>query len=329
MLRLARIISSICHDFYPTHPVSYDDQVVYAERLNLELHDWKNALPTFLDPAKVHPSILIPIFRRQSTVLNLAYAHALILANRPFSLSNFADLTQSASPVRSGVEEHVTECIDAALLVVNTLNDFVEQGAMHRTFWFTQYISFCATATLYVYAIRQRQNQPSTTGDTKSPHMQYFEAAEKCQRLIATAVGDNSPNKRYSIILDELKREVLERLEGDVRFSNGFLCHSINSQYNGGGSKEGQHTVLHHDTQSFVANDRTKDADGVSSLSIGNSFERVPQDPNAELAPINHMSFDNEVEPDPMSMNFDPSFIGWPELDSWVRYFPMHKFGLL
>ncbi len=65
-----------------------------AERWTGELKTWKESLPAFLEPAKVDPSVLIPIFHRQSTVLRLPYAHALILANRSSLLNNFGELSR-------------------------------------------------------------------------------------------------------------------------------------------------------------------------------------------------------------------------------------------
>ena len=199
-----------------------------AERWTSELKAWKESLPAFLEPSKVDPAILIPVFQRQSTVLRLAYAHALILANRPSLLHNFGDLSRRQEFPKTEPEGSLKECIDAAILVVETVNGFIEEEKMHKAFWFTHYISFCAIAALYVYTIQQSiplsdeadktddgsniSTQRSTYPRNSVPNIQHFEAAEKCQRSIAETMVKASPFRRYNIILDELKSEVLQRL---------------------------------------------------------------------------------------------------------------------
>ena len=119
---------------YSIHPKSLEERLAHAGQRTAELKAWKDTLPAFLEPTKVDPSILVPIFQRQSTVLTLAYAHALILANRQFLLSNFVDLTRPASSTDERVEFHIQECVEAALVAVNTVSTFVEHRMLYRTF---------------------------------------------------------------------------------------------------------------------------------------------------------------------------------------------------
>jgi hypothetical protein len=185
-----------------------------AQNITAELKAWKESLPPFLEPDKVDPTMLIPIFQRQSTVLRLAYLNALILVNRPSLLSNFADLNRSQNPPSGKLEPSLKECIDAASAVVETVNGFIEQSRMRKPFWFTHYISFCAISTLYVYTIQHSQprEQMERSNNGSSPYLQHFEAAERCQRNIYATTAPSSPFRRYNIILDELKKEVLLRL---------------------------------------------------------------------------------------------------------------------
>lgn len=219
-----------------------------AERWTAELKAWKESLPAFLEPTKVDPSILVPIFQRQSTVLRLAYAHALTLANRPSLLNNFGDLSRRQGLPQKETEGSLRECIDAAILVVDTVNGFIEEGKMCKAFWFTHYISFCAIATLYVYTVQQSippdqgNNEQDGTHSTSigrskgapshSLHTQYFEAAEKCQRSIAQTTAKTSPFRRYNIILDELKSEVVQRL-GITTVSNSSAATFMNGRIQG------------------------------------------------------------------------------------------------
>ncbi|RDW62390.1 hypothetical protein BP6252_11823 [Coleophoma cylindrospora] len=214
--RLARIIGKISSDLYPANGSVGASWIDLAEKYTVELKSWKEALPAFLEPDKVDPSILIPIFQRQSTVLRLAYAHAMILANRQALLTNFADLNRRPDLPNERVEERLTDCIDAAFLVVDTVNGFIERAQMFKAFWFTHYISFCAITTIYVYTMQrsvpEHHNELIPAGEPGSLHVRCFEAAERCQRSIAATTARTSPFRRYNIILDELKKDVLLRI---------------------------------------------------------------------------------------------------------------------
>jgi hypothetical protein len=102
-----------------------------------ELRKWRQGIGHFLD---VNSSLLNELFQRQSNVLRLAYAHALILVHRPFLLSNFADLTRRSyasrlvgNPVRT--EESIAECLKAAMSIVGIVCDLCESGQNFRAFW--------------------------------------------------------------------------------------------------------------------------------------------------------------------------------------------------
>jgi hypothetical protein len=127
--RLVRILGKISSDMYPTNKNPGTDWILTAQQITAELKAWKESLPPFLEPEKVDPTMLIAIFQRQSTVLRLAYLNALILANRPSLLSNFADLTRSQNPPSGELESSLKECIDAASAVVETVNGFIGKDA--------------------------------------------------------------------------------------------------------------------------------------------------------------------------------------------------------
>ncbi|KUJ11099.1 uncharacterized protein LY89DRAFT_739310 [Mollisia scopiformis] len=219
--KLARIVGKISSDLYPTTTTSNTKWVEVAQQRTAELKAWKESLPAFLEPEKVDPSMLIPIFQRQSSVLRLAYLHALILANRPSILKNFADLSRPQDPLTGEMEDRLKECIDAAVLVVETVNGFIEESRMRKPYWFTHYIAFCAISTLYVYAIQNAQRSGLSEDKSVPPtHLRYFEAAERCQRGIYGTTAPSSPFRRYNIILDELKKEVALRLHPRSGFPN-------------------------------------------------------------------------------------------------------------
>ena len=155
--------------------------------------------------------MLISIFQRQSTVLNLAYAHALILANRPALLNNFADLTKRTGLATEAPSDSLKECVSAAMIVVDAVTDLIEEKKMRHSFWFTHYISFCAISALYVYTIQNCLHHRQQ--GSASPHgILTFESAKKCQQSIEETTTKTSPFRKYNIILDELKKEVLQHL---------------------------------------------------------------------------------------------------------------------
>ena len=303
--------------------------MTHAEQRTAQLKAWKDSLPVFLDPDKVDPTMLVPVFRRQSTVLTLAYAHALLLANRQFLLSNFIDLTRPASYTDHRVEFHVQECVEAALVAVNTVSNFAENGSLYRTFWFAQYISFCAMATLYVYAIRRYQtlSTPRARGEddstallSKRGYMYYFEAAEKCRTLIASKTENDSPSRRYSIILDELKRQALVEMQGT---SSNFQSHA------GHRSLVLQDTNLPVEDRSVVHQqqfDLTQKATG--SFATESNLQPGFFDPllsgrgslgtTTEPTSAIHLPLlsDTLLDSEQLELSFDS--VGWLELDSWV-----------
>lgn len=176
------------------------DQIRLAasHRLGAELRQWKASLPPFL--GAVNPSSLIPTFRRQATALKLSYCHAVILAHRPFLLKNAR---------RSNAEMHIlakdclAECLAAAQSVLEAVDRMAREGRLFHAFWWTHYVCFCALVVVYVWAIQQSTHG---TASAEDPHG-ILDQAESCLQHLAQATATNSPSRRYSIILQELRTE--------------------------------------------------------------------------------------------------------------------------
>jgi len=327
-IRLAKILGEISSDLYPTNKSLGRDWKELAERRTAELKDWKESLPPFLEPEKVDPSMLIPIFQRQSTVLRLAYAHALILANRQSLLTNFADLSRPESLLPKELQGSIKECINAAMLVVDTVNEFIDQGRMRRAFWFTHYISFCAIATLYIYTIQKdlhpdQQNAASGAGEY-GLKFQHFEAADRCQKNIFETTISTSPFRRYNIILDELKREILLR-------SSKINHPKAPAGPGGNGQTMGQSSLL--DTSGGTG---TRTSNHIGELSqdyvanppfIGQDIQNfqhqsyLQDDPsnNLRLASGIHGTIFDETVIDPSGFfGQEGGLVGWSEFDACV-----------
>ncbi|OHF00985.1 fungal specific transcription factor domain-containing protein [Colletotrichum orchidophilum] len=209
-VKLSRIVSMILRDLYSIRPSSFSNRCALAAKYSQNLKHWRAEMSQFLDDG-VNTALLIPIFQRQRNVLDLAYWHATILTHRPFLLSNFARLQRNGKSRRKGVphkdqtEESVNACLDAAMHVVDTVNDLIQAGQLFRAFWFTSYFAFSAVVILYVYTIQQR------TAPTEA-WQAYFDAAYRCQAQLASLADNESTlAARYCLVLEELRTEALRQ----------------------------------------------------------------------------------------------------------------------
>jgi hypothetical protein len=336
--RLAKIIGGISSDLYPTSGIAGANWMVAAERWTAELKAWRESLPAFLNSDKVDPAMLIPIFQRQSTVLKLAYAHALILANRQSLLSNFAELSRRQNPPPRDIAGSLKECIDAAVLVVDTVNNFIEERRMSKAFWFTHYISFCAIATLYVYTIQRSlfsasANVRGSSDLMDETHLQHFQAAEKCQRGIVETTAKNSPFRRYNIILGELQREVLLCLK-KKQTSPSEASESVSGARNiGRTSQAGLLAEFPSEIPDEIQNTRGAYSldfrtTGVSLNAQGVEVQQPqiydqgypPQDVGA--SPTGQIQVFDNIVLDMGLFGSQGEFVGWSEFDAYVRIYP-------
>ncbi|KAK5166575.1 uncharacterized protein LTR77_008118 [Saxophila tyrrhenica] len=179
--KLARIVKESCREQYAVQRPREQQQIATARRLNGEINQWRDRLPVFLSGA-IHPASLIPIFRRQHTVLRLARAHAIMLLNRPLILHrNQTQPGKLGSIWRSVVLGNTVERDDAAIL------------------------QLLALSVIYVYLIQPNNDQSDS--HRKSEQGKLYDLAETVQRHLAQATQSNAPSLRYSIILEELQQE--------------------------------------------------------------------------------------------------------------------------
>ena len=167
-----------------------------AHRALRELHNWRESLPPYL--GTIRPSTLVPAFRRQATALRLAYSHAIIHANRPFLLGHLSN--GSGDSTRSSV----AECISAAKVILETVDGMADEGTLVHAFWWTPYVTFCALAVVYVREIQQRAEGEERQEDSWA---EVVDLADKCLSHLAMSTSADSPNRRYSVILEELRLE--------------------------------------------------------------------------------------------------------------------------
>ncbi|KAK1998774.1 fungal-specific transcription factor domain-containing protein [Colletotrichum falcatum] len=191
--KLAQLIDGISREVYAIKHIPKHDRLMAAHQYGQALHQWRESLPHHL--GTVRPMSLIPSFRRQNTALKLAYCHAIMHANRPFLLGTGA---ASKSKQGSALEDSVDECINAAKVALETVDGMASDGTLFHAFWWTPYVTFCALAVVYVWEI-QRGRKDGENG--------LFELADRCQNHLTEATAAESPGRRYSVILEELRQE--------------------------------------------------------------------------------------------------------------------------
>ena len=123
-----------------------------------------------------------------------------MLAHRPFLLKN---VTKDRIEIQELAKESINECIVAAQSVLESVDRMARDGRLFHAFWWTHYVCFCALVCVYVWAIQQSND---SQGDDRS-HAKIFNQAERCLTHLAQATQSNTPSRRYSIILQELRAE--------------------------------------------------------------------------------------------------------------------------
>ncbi|KAF9630708.1 fungal specific transcription factor domain-containing protein [Lasiodiplodia theobromae] len=226
--KLARIIGQTSREVYSIAPSKTKDaRVASAHRLMRELHSWRASLPPHL--STVRPATLMPSFRKQTAALKLAYSHAIMHASRPFLLGHTSggdgssDDDEKGDGQRgeaTGIREAVEECLAAARVALQTVDAMAGDGTLFHAFWWTYYVTFCALAVVYVWEIQQSAGEDAAAtavGATDDGSLRkLFDLAERCHAHLERATAADSPNRRYSIILEELRLEARHSSSGGV-----------------------------------------------------------------------------------------------------------------
>ncbi|OAL43903.1 hypothetical protein IQ07DRAFT_616065 [Pyrenochaeta sp. DS3sAY3a] len=216
-IKLTRIVSLVLRDLYSIRPPSLPRRLELSTKYTADLQTWRSALsPALLlsgDAGGIDSHLLIPIYQRQRSVLNLAYHHAMLLIHRPFLLRDFASLTHMpthptwCSTSGSGpidTSANVSACLEAAMNIVRVVDDVFTSSNLFRSFWFTQYYAFCAVVVLYIYRIQQHMVTPGKCEG-------YFSAGMKCQRQLESVSESDCLARRYCLVLEELRVEALRQ----------------------------------------------------------------------------------------------------------------------
>lgn len=177
----------------------------------LEIRDWHSRLPPILSGA-IHPSSLIPCFRRQHSILTLARLHAIMFITRPLLLRDLStDLRETEA---QQYRDQLRTCIRAARDVVDLLGSSARNRVLFPAFWFSQYIAFSAISIIHIYIIQLSRHRipanlfgvASHESDTMSVDRLY-ELAKVGQGQLAEAGLKSAPVWRYGPILESLSAQ--------------------------------------------------------------------------------------------------------------------------
>lgn len=201
-VKIARIVGSASRYLYGIQPSNESERLAAISRLGVQIDEWHDSLPPFLSTVK--PSSLIRSLRRQSNALKLAHGHALMHLYRPLLLGN--GTRQRRQSMVALIEDGSTRCIKAAWATLETIAaGSREGGATGAAFWWTHYVTFCALAVVYVWVLQRRRNVIERRADIEEAKL--LDLAEICQHHLANATTLNSPSRKYSFILQELRNE--------------------------------------------------------------------------------------------------------------------------
>ena len=211
--RIGRIVGRISQNVYAINQDLGDSLIEIVQGIRADIDNWTASLPTIL--CSVNHSSLVYPFRRQATTMRLARYHAIIHLTRPFLLRQIG--SHRAQPL--AVTAAVSDCISAARDVLGIIDMLAGDGTLFYAFWWTHYVAFCSLAVVYVWEIQRNslgrgdcvQNDTNNQRSLHNSTDGLFQLAEKCQSQLAKATNHNSPSRRYSIILEELRSEALFR----------------------------------------------------------------------------------------------------------------------
>ncbi|KAH7043792.1 fungal-specific transcription factor domain-containing protein [Macrophomina phaseolina] len=311
--KLTRIVGKAAKEQYTMPSRSELDRIHAALGHNKALQEWKEQLPAYLSGA-IRPSSLIPIFRRQSTVLKLAYAHAVMLVNRPFVL-NMSKPDSRASKHNPVARECVEECLGAARTAIEMALNYISEGQPFSSFWFTQYVAFNALAITYLYLLQSRRQGV----EILFQYRDLLSIADTCQQYLADVTEANAPSMRYNIILEELREELNRQVSSTTTTtttttsssssssSSSNMHGNSNATPNGASMPHGNgtdgnnlHPPMENGTNGLLS-PRTLSADGGMLLDGG-------------TVPAQQVDGDGSSVGDFQQLDWDLDF--WPQLDS-------------
>lgn len=210
--RLAQILARASKEQYAIQPIPDKQQIEASVARTDEIFAWQAQLPPFISGA-IQASSLVPVFRRQQTVLRLAHFHAIMFVTRPLLVRNYA--RKLPEEYRDNYIKQLRRCVIAAKEAVDLIMVFVREDQLFPAFWYAQYIAFNAISIIYIYLTQVSKARlsielmhNSSEGTPPLPDTQVLlKLAEGGQHHLSKASIRNAPAWNYSIILEGLRIE--------------------------------------------------------------------------------------------------------------------------
>ncbi|PWY88884.1 C6 transcription factor [Aspergillus sclerotioniger CBS 115572] len=306
----APILTQAAKEPYVLTGLSNRQQIKTIGNLCRKVADWQAELPPFLSGV-IQPSSLVPVFRRQLTVLQLARHHALIFITRPLLLRDYGHI----------YEHHLRLCLTAASDAIELIMGFVRDDELFPAFWYSQYIAFNALSAIYIYLIQVMRGRlpPVSIDFNASPdrvlHIDLVEStlygrSEDALRHLADATARNAPSWKYSVILQSLRREA--RLGLLTLTTYGTVAEATDPHHR---PCEPTHRSVAQAREPSVRDQRLGEVPARDYVSDSNEVPITPtgMDPSVDpglLDPRTQSLLDNFVSGE------DPILDFWPQLDS-------------
>ncbi|KAF2768678.1 hypothetical protein EJ03DRAFT_352038 [Teratosphaeria nubilosa] len=286
--RLARIVRRAARELYGVSQKTEQRKAELAASLTRDVAAWHASLPVVISGA-VHLSSLIPLFRRQITVMKLAHAHALMFINRPMLV---------VDPIlEAEVEPQITTCLEAAKGALDLLGSPLADTSTLPAFWFTQYVAFNALSITFISIIRRRRK----AGDLSIEDEQQLRRAEPILTYLTQAMSTNAPSLRYSVVLGELQKEATRPTKPGISNVVSQQGSKANSVSNGQLQSEDAGQALQLPPFSNEANPQLQVPDFMQSLDFGSTDDFLNLEPDLWLQldafPFSDMNVNDWTDP--------------------------------
>jgi hypothetical protein len=214
---LIKIVEKILTQVYTLQDKSEDDRLARAVQLGKAIDEWREGWPFLM--SKVKPSMLQVGYRRQHTLLRLAYWHAQILTYRPFLTAPYPTDPET----RRTADTAIYTCLEACRAVLSTAlrlaREQAESDNSHfHTLLYLHHITYVAAAAVFIAPhIRERQklfggeqNSLIRHSDEAMAHLNAL--AQDATKALVQGTNNYSPARLWVVILKELRQEAAAQI---------------------------------------------------------------------------------------------------------------------
>ncbi|KAK4444052.1 fungal-specific transcription factor domain-containing protein [Podospora aff. communis PSN243] len=208
--KLNKIFERIYSEVYTLRDVPEEERLECAARLAGDVEAWQRNLPPLMQQRE---TALLSIFRRQSTILRLAYYHAQMLVYRPFLTAPYPHWGDKKRLADHAVKEVLEVARHTSVMFFDLARNL--QPRMFGTIWYAHQVGYIAAGIIY-FTPHFRERQSLFGG----PHYRGYEGTDEKRKEIAdrmtdildTGTNPYSPGPRFAAILKELKAEAERQL---------------------------------------------------------------------------------------------------------------------